>query len=101
MIASGGEVTPNLFDLGWAGILAAAICYVFRVYVNSVDERIKSLEKRAEACEKDRSRLHDEISDQNRMLIEKTEEIVGCYDRIEGLARTVRESNRATVQPQS
>lgn len=47
--------------LGWAGILAAALSYVFKSYVASVNERIDSLERRAGDCESDRRNLHNQI----------------------------------------
>jgi hypothetical protein len=61
--------------LGWAGILAAALSYVFKSYVKSVDERIDSLERRAGDCEADRRSLHQQM----RQILMKghSEEILG------------------------
>lgn len=50
-----------LGQMGWSGILAAALVYLFRSYVEALNERIDDLERRAEACERDRQRLHEEI----------------------------------------
>ena len=52
-------------QLGWSGILAAALVYVFKQYVKAQDaqigvlkEAIRALEKRADTCERDRTALH-------------------------------------------
>jgi hypothetical protein len=50
-----------LGQMGWSGILAAALVYLFRVYVDALNERIADLEKRANQCEVDRQRLHERI----------------------------------------
>lgn len=51
-----------LGQMGWSGILAAALVYVFRSYVEELNDRIDELEKRAGACEADRAALHKEIT---------------------------------------
>lgn len=52
-------------QLGWSGILAAALVFVFKKYVEAQDrqilllkEAITALEKRADTCERDRNALH-------------------------------------------
>jgi hypothetical protein len=52
-------------QLGWSGILAGALMYIFKLYVKAQDtqiallqDAIRTLEKRADRCESDRTALH-------------------------------------------
>jgi hypothetical protein len=71
-------LVPTLAQMGWAGMLAIAVAYVFREFANAQKLRIDALEllilrleKRANDCEVDRARLHEtliEIEEQMRKL---------------------------------
>lgn len=57
-------------QLGWSGILAAALVFVFKLYVQAQDRQIvllqdaiKALEKRADSCERDRNALHERLEE--------------------------------------
>lgn len=52
-----------LAQMGWAGMLAGALCYVFHLYTAVQNKRIDGLEKRAEGCERDRAELHRRLED--------------------------------------
>ncbi len=52
-----------LGQMGWSGILAGALVYVFKLYTGAQDQRIQMLEKRAEGCERDRADLHRRIEE--------------------------------------
>ena len=69
---------PTLAQMGWAGMLAIAVVYVFKEFASAQKLRIDALElfilrleKRANDCEADRARLHQtliEIEEQMRKL---------------------------------
>lgn len=69
---------PVLAQMGWAGMLAIAVTYVFREFAGAQKLRIDALEglvlrleKRANDCEADRARLHQtlvEIEEQMHKL---------------------------------
>jgi hypothetical protein len=57
-------------QLGWSGILAAALVYVFQKYVEAqnlqillLKDAIAVLQKRADRCEDDRNRLHARLEE--------------------------------------
>lgn len=56
-------MAETLGALGWSGIMAFALSFVFRHYVKTVEARVDSLERRAGDCEADRRELHKQMKD--------------------------------------
>ena len=57
-----------LGQMGWSGILAGALVYVFKLYTKVQDKQIDILQesitrlvKRADSCEADRTALHNRL----------------------------------------
>ncbi|NDD52881.1 hypothetical protein EBZ39_03205 [bacterium] len=64
------DITPVLTQMGWAGILALAVAYVFRelsqaqkLRIDALEDLVLRLEARATACEEDRLRLHQTLTE--------------------------------------